>query len=104
MALVILLAAPALAQTPAHTGPGTETRNVSVTDLNVLEDDTMVRLTGNIEAKTGDEKYRFRDATGTVTLEIDDDLWKNMTVGPNERVEIQGEVDKGLISDLEIDV
>ena len=104
LSLVLLLAAPALAQTGGYTGPGADGRQVSVSELNNLNDDTMVRLTGHIETKTGDEKYRFNDGTGTVILEIDDDMWKNTTVGPNEKVEIRGEVDKSLLSDLKVDV
>ena len=104
LALVLLMAAPAVAQTGGFTGPGSEGRRVQVSDLKGLDDDAMVTLTGTIQAKISDEKYTFSDSSGTVTLEIDDDLFKNMTVNPNQRLEIYGEVDKGIISALEVDV
>ena len=104
LALVLLLAAPAIAQTGGFSGPGAEGRKAQVSELKNLDDDTMVTLTGNILSKTGDEKYNFSDGTGTVTLEIDDDIFNNMTIDPNQRVEIYGEVDKGIISALEVDV
>ena len=41
----------------------------------------------------GDEKYQFRDNTGTITVEIDDELWQGKPVSAKTPVVIIGEVD-----------
>ena len=68
-----------------------------------LSDDTAVVLEGNIERSLGDEKYLFKDATGSVTVEIDNKDWRGITVTPEDVVVIQGEVDKDFFK-TEIDV
>lgn len=68
--------------------------NMTVAKAKTLKDDTYVSLKGNILSKTGDEKYLFQDKTGTIEIEIDDDDWGSLEVGPNDTVIIEGEVDK----------
>ena len=63
----------------------------------------MVILQGNIQKKVGDELYLFSDGNDTIMVEIDDDDWNGLSIGPNDVVEISGEVDKGWTS-IEIDV
>ena len=60
-------------------------------------------LEGKIEKRLGKEEYLFSDASGSITVEIDDDEWRGVEVGPQDSVEIIGELDKGIFSD-EIDV
>ena len=67
---------------------------MTVAKAKTLKDDTYVSLKGNILSKTGDEKYLFQDKTGTIEIEIDDDNWRGVEVGPNDTVIIEGEVDK----------
>ncbi len=57
-------------------------------------DDTKVELMGNLTMSLGDEDYVFQDATGEITVEIDDDLWYGRTVTPNDTIVIRGEVEK----------
>lgn len=68
-----------------------------------MSDDAWVTMRGNIEKRVGDEDYQFRDATGTMTVEIDDKRWEGQTVGPKDRVELQGKLDKDFNS-VELDV
>ncbi len=68
-----------------------------------LSDDTPVVLTGQIERSLGGEKYVFKDATGSVTVDIDNEDWRGMTVTPQDTVIIQGEIDKDFFK-TEIDV
>ena len=68
-----------------------------------MKDDAWVTMRGNIEKRVGDEDYQFRDATGTMTVEIDDKRWDGLTIGPQDRVELQGKLDKDFNS-LELDV
>ena len=59
-----------------------------------LRDDSWVTLSGNIEKRIGDENYLFRDATGTMEVEIDHKRWNGQMVSPTDKVEISGELDK----------
>ena len=84
------------------TGPGTEITVVSVQEAKGMNDDAVVVLQGNIQKKIGDELYLFSDGKETIAIEIDDDDWNGLNVGPDDVVEITGEVDKGWTS-IEID-
>lgn len=76
----------------------------TVKDALEMRDDTNVILVGSIEKHLGGEKYIFKDATGTITIEIDDKLWHNLTVTPQDKVEIKGEVDKSWTkTEIEVD-
>ena len=67
-------------------------------------DDTMVTLKGNILRQVGHEKYEFKDSTGTIIVDIDDDEWYGVSVGPNDVVEIYGEVDAEIYRKNQVDV
>ena len=75
-----------------YTGPATNV--ISVEQIQGLNDDTYVILQGNITQALGDEMYVFSDGTGTINVEIDDDDWNGLNVGPNDLVVIRGEIDK----------
>lgn len=66
-------------------------------------DDSPVRLTGRIVSSVGDHIYIFRDATGDIKVEIDDDLWRGKAITTRTLLMIRGEVDKEW-SKLNIDV
>ena len=82
------------------TGPATV---VTVEQTKALADDAHVTLRGQIERHLGGENYLFRDATGTLEVEIDERRWNGQSVSPQDKVEISGEVDKRW-SSIEIDV
>lgn len=84
-----------------YTGPTIDT--ASVADAKKLSDDTPVVLVGKISKSLGGEKYLFSDGTDTVTIEIDDDDWRGLSVSEKDTVEIRGEVDKDFLN-VEIDV
>ena len=65
-----------------------------VSDVQNMADDTMVYVEGFIIQNLGNEKYTFQDDSGTLTVEIDDDLMKNNQVSPTTMVWIAAEVDK----------
>ncbi len=78
--------------------------NVStVKQAKTLKDDSPVVLKGHIIQNIGKEKYIFKDATGTITVEIDQEDWHGVQVSPSDLVEISGEVDKEW-NKIEIDV
>jgi uncharacterized protein (TIGR00156 family) len=74
-------------------GPGPDIVTVDVAKS--LKDDYPVVLRGKIERFLGDEKYLFADETGNIIVEIDDRLWRGISIDQNDLVEITGEVDRG---------
>ena len=76
---------------------------VTVAEAKNLRDDAPVILKGKIERFIGDEKYVFSDASGNISIEIDNKVWGNLSVDQNDLVEITGEVDKDFMT-VEIEV
>lgn len=74
-----------------HTALNSE--KVTVKQAMNLKDDSRVQLTGHIVKAIGDEKYQFRDSTGTITVDIDDDLWHGKALSATTVVTLLGEVD-----------
>ena len=68
-----------------------------------LHDDAPVIMRGRIVSFLGNEKYTFTDNTGSMTVEIERRAWGTLTVGPNDTVEISGEIDREWDS-VEVDV
>lgn len=87
----------------AGPGPGGNAAT-TIKEALKLRDDAIVVLQGRIVASLGDEKYTFQDATGSVTIEIDDDDWRGITVTPDTTIEIVGELDKEMFEATTIDV
>ena len=85
------------------TGPQAQGANTVAGALKA-RDDTMVTLKGNIIRQVAHEKYEFKDSTGVMIVEIDDDKWNGLSVGPNDVVEIYGEVDSEIYRKNEVDV
>ncbi|MBV6541554.1 YgiW/YdeI family stress tolerance OB fold protein [Ursidibacter maritimus] len=77
-----------------NNGNGGSTQNVStIAQVKKAHDDTYVALSGYIVSKVGDEKYTFKDSTGQIRVEIDDDLWGGLQATPKTKVRIYGQVD-----------
>lgn len=91
----------AMAPRGGFTGPGLAVSTVA--EANKMSDDQPVVLVGQIQQSLGDEKYLFKDASGTITIEIDDEDWRGVNVTPEDTIEISGEVDKNLF-DIKVDV
>ncbi|HCB2600945.1 TPA: YgiW/YdeI family stress tolerance OB fold protein [Citrobacter koseri] len=115
VAVMALCSAPVLAaQQGGFSGPtatqsqgggfvGPNGSNTTVESAKSMRDDAWVTLRGNIVESISDDLYLFKDATGTVNVDIDHKRWNGVTVTPQDLVEIQGEVDKDWNS-VEIDV
>ena len=62
-----------------------------------LADDTHVVLEGRITGRAGTpntEEYFFEDATGSIKVEINSDVWRGKSVSPKNTVRLYGEVDQ----------
>ncbi|GHA60456.1 YgiW/YdeI family stress tolerance OB fold protein [Photobacterium aphoticum] len=76
----------------AFMGPGASTLH-TVNHALMANEDTIVELTGHITQSLGDEMYLFKDSTGEIQIEIDNDHWLGLDVTPEDTVIIRGEVD-----------
>ena len=68
-----------------------------------MRDESYVTIRGNIVKRLTDDKYLFRDATGEIVVEIDNEDWAGVTVGPDDTVELSGEIDRDF-NKVELDV
>ena len=82
---------------------GGENVILTVEQVKNMNDNSKVWVEGAIIQKNGDETYMFQDSTGTIMVEIDDDAWHGLVIGPTDTVRIYGEVDHGLFN-TEIDI
>ncbi|MEX2125324.1 MAG: NirD/YgiW/YdeI family stress tolerance protein [Woeseia sp.] len=87
------IAANAEAQSGGFAGPD-NLKLVTVAETSELPDDTQVKLQGYIVKALGDENYEFRDDSGTIVVEIDDDEWGGLEVTPEVAVELTGEIEQ----------
>lgn len=71
-------------------GPANVTQAAQVQNA---RDDAPCMLEGALVERIGKDKYTFRDASGTVTVEIDDHVFGGKTVTPQSRVRLVGEVE-----------
>lgn len=106
--LVVSLASPVLAAPAAggFQGPTSGTGCATVAEALKAADDTPVVLIGNITARMvgTDDKYLFRDGTGEVLVDIDDELFAGRVVTPQNRVRLSGKMDKEMFEQLKVDV
>lgn len=84
-------------------GPGATSKVMSVTSVNDMGDDTKVILEGYLIRQISDEHYIFKDDTGEIEVEIDDEDFRGAKVTPDTKLRISGEVDKDWES-IKIDV
>lgn len=94
LAALFALSAPAFAGFQSASGnAGAKSAN-TVAQAKKAYDDTYVTLRGNIIARVGEEKYTFKDKTGSIRVEIDDELWGGLNVSPANKVTVYGKVDR----------
>lgn len=86
------LVTPAAAQ---FTGPSAAGRASTVEEVRDVRLGTYVTVTGHIVAHQREEYFTFRDATGEIRVEIASSVWQNRKVGPETKVRLLGEVDRG---------
>ena len=68
-----------------------------------LKNDAYVTIQGSIVKQISEDKYLFKDETGSITVEIDSDKWLGQSVDVNDKLELTGEIEKTLNStELEV--
>lgn len=99
-AALMMAVAPAQAQFVG--GPSTTITVKQLVDTG--RDDQLVTLEGYLVEQVKHEKYTFRDATGTVLVEIDDEVFMGQRVDPKTKVCLEGEFEKDMLEKDEVDV
>ena len=69
-------------------------RKSTVAEVLKMNNNAYVMVQGNIVKRLSNDKYSFKDSTGTITVEIDDDKWGGVTAGTQDKLELVGEVEK----------
>ena len=67
-------------------------------------DDQLVVLEGYIVDQIKHEDYTFRDATGQIEVEIDDEVFAGQRIDPKTKVRIEGEYEKEVVGPNTVDV
>lgn len=87
----------------AFIGPGSS-NIATVSQVKEMRDESKVIMQGHIESHLGGEYYLFKDQSGSIKVEIDDDVWKGVNVTPQDKVEISGEIDTHIYKPTDIEV
>ncbi|WP_027468485.1 NirD/YgiW/YdeI family stress tolerance protein [Deefgea rivuli] len=98
-AILTLALLPLFAQAQ-FTGPGSNVANTvnTVVAAQSAADDTPVLLEGHIVRKIKNEHYEFKDATGSIEVEIDQKYLPAQQFDHTNKVRLRGEVDASLLS------
>jgi len=77
---------------------------VTVQQVAKIKDETGVTLTGQITKHIKSDHYEFKDATGSISLEMDDDIWRASGLKVGDHVRVVGEVDTHRYKPTDIEV
>lgn len=96
--LATALSAPAMAGFQnAHTGGAKahSSENVSsVAQAKRAHDNAPFSMAGQIISCRDDDNCTFKDATGSIPIDVEDGAWRGQTITPKQRVKISGRVDR----------
>ena len=68
------------------------TQPITVKEARNLPHDSWVIATGNIINSVGKEYYTFRDSSDEIAVKIEREIWRGLSIGVSDRVEILGEL------------
>ncbi|MFJ7311547.1 YgiW/YdeI family stress tolerance OB fold protein [Pseudomonas sp. NPDC098747] len=104
LALMIfpLVVTPAFAN-GGYSGPSATKPVTTAAAASEASDDEKVVLQGRIVKQLQNDLYEFKDATGTITVDIDDELWPMVAISEHNQVRLRGEVDREVF-ERQIDV
>ena len=69
-------------------------KKANIAEVLKMNNNAYVSIQGNIVKRLSDDKYTFKDSTGTMTVEIDDDKWSGISADTQDKLELVGEVEK----------
>ena len=66
---------------------------ITVSEARALPQNSWVTINGNIVSSLpGGNMFIFRDSSGDITIEIERNVWRGLSAGASDRVEISGEL------------
>ncbi|MGY5453026.1 NirD/YgiW/YdeI family stress tolerance protein [Agarivorans sp. MS3-6] len=75
----------------------------SVQSVQSMSDDSRVTLEGYIVKYMGSEHYLFKDDTGNIEVDIDNEDFNGLDITQNDKIRIIGEVDSGRFTTIDVD-
>ncbi|WP_025290031.1 NirD/YgiW/YdeI family stress tolerance protein [Bibersteinia trehalosi] len=72
--------------------------------LKANQDDMPIQLTGKIIRQVDGDEFIFRDATGEIKIEVEDEAWQGQNITPNDTITIFGKIDKERFKSNTVDV
>ena len=66
---------------------------VSIAKAKTLADETAVTLTGSIVKHISGDDFELKDSSGSIVIDVDDNLWKPMQLKAGDKVRVVGEID-----------
>ncbi len=77
---------------------------VTVSQIAKLADETGVTLIGQITKHVKSDHYELKDKSGTIGVEIDDDIWQRAGLKVGDHVRVVGEVDTHRYKPTDVEV
>ena len=77
---------------------------VMVNQIAQLADEMGVTLTGQITKHLRSDHYEFKDLSGTIGIEVEDDIWRKAGLKVGDHVRLLGEVDTHRYKPTDIEV
>jgi uncharacterized protein (TIGR00156 family) len=68
--------------------------NVQVSQALSANDNSLATLTGTLGESLGHERYSFSDDSGQMTVEIDNDISRHITLKNGQSITLYGEIDR----------
>ncbi|WP_287373279.1 NirD/YgiW/YdeI family stress tolerance protein [Prosthecochloris sp.] len=92
--LTMFLSMTAVAVQAEYVGPRTGCpKQATVAEAKQMNDDTRLSLKGFITGHLRGDHYLFRDSTGEISVEIEDEVWRGIEIGPDTNVILHGELE-----------
>ena len=66
----------------------------SISEALKMKNNTNVVIEGNIDKKLSDDKYTFKDNTGSIIAEIDKEAWGVINSNTKEKIKLLGEIEQ----------
>ncbi len=101
---ISLLSGAAYAKSDAVILKEAEKNVVTIAQAKKLADETGVTLKGTISKHISGDDFELKDSTGTIILDVDDDLWRPLKLKAGDRVHVVGEVDTHRVKPTDIEV
>lgn len=95
IAVALLLAATGASAQFAGPTSNPRAQTSTVAEVPNARPGSYVTLTGNIVAHQREDYFTFRDATGEIRVEIDEEDFRGQKVTPETRVRLTGEIETG---------